>query len=131
MRKANRTVKCHGHCCRAIISVGTLCLKVKGSLSVPLNRNDAVKQDFYFCPQKFFVSSMPIWSNVRYPNSVDADAGVADSDKDNSYINFLHFITSKFPFFKECLCSYIFAASFVESLFIENIFVDFNKVVSG
>ena len=26
---------------------------------------------------------MPIWSNVRYPNSVDADVGIADSDKDN------------------------------------------------
>ena len=60
-----------------------LCLKVKGSLIVPLNRNDAVQQEFYFCPQKICLSSMPIWSNVRYLNGVDADAGIADSDKDN------------------------------------------------
>ena len=26
---------------------------------------------------------MPIWSNVRYQNSVDADVGIPDSDKDN------------------------------------------------
>ena len=26
---------------------------------------------------------MPIWSNVQYPNSIDADAGIDDSDKDN------------------------------------------------
>ena len=26
---------------------------------------------------------MPIWSNVQYLNSVGADAGVGDSDKDN------------------------------------------------
>ena len=50
---------------------------------MPLNRNDAVKQEFYFCPQKICLSSMPIWSNVRYLNGVDADAGIADSDKDN------------------------------------------------
>ena len=26
---------------------------------------------------------MPIWSNVQYLNSVGADVGVGDSDKDN------------------------------------------------
>ena len=83
MHKANRSAKCHGRCCKVIISVGTLCLKVKGSLTVPLNRNNAIQQDFYFCPQKACLSSMPIWSNVRYPNSVDAEAGIADSGKDN------------------------------------------------
>ena len=83
MHKANRSAKCHGRCFKAIISVGTLCLKVIGSLTVPLNRNDAVQQDFYFCPQKACLSSIPIWSNVRYPNSADADAGIPNSDKDN------------------------------------------------
>ena len=51
---------------------------------MPLNRNDAVQHDFYFCPQKICLSSMPIWSNVRYSNSVDVDAGIADSDKYNA-----------------------------------------------
>ena len=83
MHKANRSAKCHGRCCKVIISVGALCLKVKGSLTVPLNRNNAIQQDFYFCPQKACLSSMPIWSNVRYPNTVDAEAGIADSGKDN------------------------------------------------
>ena len=50
---------------------------------MPLNRNDAIQQDFYFCRQKVCLSSMPIWSNMRYPISVDADASIADSDKDN------------------------------------------------
>ena len=71
MHKANRSAKCYGRCCKAIVSVGTLCLKVIGSLTVPLNRKDAVQQDFYFCPQKVCLSSMLIWLNVRYPNSVD------------------------------------------------------------
>ena len=83
VHKTNRSLKCHGRCCKAIISVGTFCLKVKRSLTVPLNRNDAVQEDFYLCPHKVCLSSMPIWSNVRYPNSVDADAGIADSYKDN------------------------------------------------
>ena len=26
---------------------------------------------------------MPLWSNLQYTNSADADAGIADSDKDN------------------------------------------------
>ena len=81
MHKANGSAKCHGQCCKAIISVGTFCLKVKGSLTVPLNRNDAIQQDFYFCPQKVCLSSMSIWSCVQYPNSGDADAAIADSDK--------------------------------------------------
>ena len=83
MHKANRNEKCHGQCCKAIISVDTLCLKVKASSTVPLNWNDAVQQDFYFCPQKFSLLSMPTWSNVWYLNSVDADVGIPDSDKDN------------------------------------------------
>ena len=83
MHKANRSAKYHGRFCKAIISVTTLCLKVKGSLTVPLNQNYAVKQDFYYCPQKVCLSSMLIWSNVRYPNSVDSDAGILDSDKGN------------------------------------------------
>ena len=80
--KANQSAKCHGRCCKVIISVGILCLKVIGSLIVPLNRNNAVQQDIYFCPQRVCLSSMLIWSNVQYPNSVDADAGIADSDED-------------------------------------------------
>ena len=30
---------------------------------------------------------MTIWSNVPYSNSVDADAGIADTDKDNAAKN--------------------------------------------
>ena len=30
---------------------------------------------------------MTIWSNVPHPNSVDADAGIDDSDKDNAAKN--------------------------------------------
>ena len=52
-------------------------------MTEPLYRNDAVQQDFYFSPQKFSLLSMPTWSNVWYPNSVDAEAGIPDSDKDN------------------------------------------------
>ena len=26
---------------------------------------------------------MPIWSNVRYPNNVDANTGIANSHKEN------------------------------------------------
>ena len=48
MYKANTNAKCQGQFCKAIISVGTLCLNVKASLTVPLNRNDAVQQDFFF-----------------------------------------------------------------------------------
>ena len=88
MHKANRSAKCHGRCCKAIISVGTLSLKVKGLLTVPLNRNDAVQQDFYFCPQKVCLSSMPIWSHVQCPNSVDADAGIADNDKGSRHCRY-------------------------------------------
>ena len=54
---------------------------------------------------------MPLWSNLRYPNSADADAGIADSDKDN-FVKDLEFI---------------FAASFVKERFIEKIFVEFWK----
>ena len=50
---------------------------------MPLNRNDVIQQDFYFCPYEICLSSIPIWSNVRYLHSVDADTGIADSDKDN------------------------------------------------
>ena len=83
MHKANRSVKCHSQCCKTIISVGTVCLNVKGSFSVPLNRNDAIQQDLSFCPHKFCFSSMQNWSNVRYLNSAHADRGIADTDKDN------------------------------------------------
>ena len=66
VHKANRSMKCHGRCCKAIISVGTLCLKVEVSLTLSFNRNNAIQQDLCFCPQKVWLSSMPIWSNVRY-----------------------------------------------------------------
>ena len=52
MHKANRSVKCHGQCYKATIIVGTRYLKVKSSLIVPHNPNDALLQDFYFCSQK-------------------------------------------------------------------------------
>ena len=83
MHKANRSAKCNGRCCKTIISVNTLCLNVKGSLTVPLNRNDVIQQDFSFWPHKFCLSSMQIWSNVRYLNSVHADRGIADTDIEN------------------------------------------------
>ena len=111
MHKTNRSAKCHARCREAIISVGTFWLKVKCSVTVPLNRNGALQQGFCFCSQKFCLSSMPLWSNLRYPNSADADAGIADSDKDN-FVKDLEFI---------------FAASFVRERFIEKIFVEFWK----
>ena len=83
MHKANRSAKCQGRSCKAVISIGIMCIKVEGSLTVPFDRNEAVKQDFYFCPQRSCLSTMPIWSNVRYPQSVEADQGIADSDKDD------------------------------------------------
>ena len=43
MHKTNRSSKCHGWGCKAIISVGTFCLKVKRSLTVPLNQNNEVQ----------------------------------------------------------------------------------------
>ena len=83
MHKTNRSAKCHARCREAIISVGTFWLKVKCSVTVPLNRNDALQQDFCFCSQKFCLSSMPLWSNLQYPNSTDAGADIADSDEGN------------------------------------------------
>ena len=83
---------------------------------------------------------MPIWSNVRNLHSVDADTGIADSDKDNvakdlgivviqnSYISQLrhaHFFF--FFFFERMFVQYIFTASFVKGLLKENIFIDFRK----
>ena len=82
MHKANRSAKCHGQCCKANISVGSLCLKVKGLLTVPLSENDIIQQDFYFCPQKVCLSSMPVCSNVQYLHSVDAEADIAAMDLD-------------------------------------------------
>ena len=82
IHKANRSAKCHGQCCKATISVGSLCLKVKGLLTVPLNENDIIQQDFYFCPQKVCLSSMPVCSNVQYLHSVDAEADIAAMDLD-------------------------------------------------
>ena len=84
---------------------------------------------------------MPIWSNVRNLHSVDADTGIADSDKDNvakdlgivviqnSYISQLrhaHFFFFFF-FFERMFVQYIFTASFVKELLKENIFIDFRK----
>ena len=83
MHKANQSAKCHGRCCRTIISVNTLCLNVKDSLTVPLNRNNVTQQDFSFCPHNFCLSSMQIWSIVRYLSSAHADRGIADNDIDN------------------------------------------------
>lgn len=60
-----------------IISVGTLCLKVEGSLTVLLRCSTA---GFL---QKICLSRMPIWSNVRYTNNVDANTGIANSHKEN------------------------------------------------
>lgn len=60
-----------------IISVGTLCLKVEGLLTVLLRCSTA---GFL---QKICLSRMPIWSNVRYPNNVDANTGIANSHKEN------------------------------------------------
>ena len=85
---------------------------------------------------------MPIWSNVRNLHSVDADTGIADSDKDNvakdlgivviqnSYISQLrhaHFFFFFFFFFECIFVQYIFTASFVKELLKENIFIDFRK----
>ena len=82
---------------------------------------------------------MPIWSNVRNLHSVDADTGIADSDKDNvakdlgivviqnSYISQLRHAHFFFFFFERMFVQYIFTASFVKELLKENIFIDFRK----
>ena len=83
MHKANRSAKCQGRSFKAVISIGTMRIKVAGSLTVPFDWNEVVKQDFYFSPQPSCLSTMPIWSNVRYPQIVEADQCIADSDKDD------------------------------------------------
>lgn len=60
-----------------IISVGTLCLKVEDLLTVLLRCSTA---GFL---QKICLSRMPIWSNVRYTNNVDANTGIANSHEEN------------------------------------------------
>lgn len=83
MTKAKWSVKCSGRHCEAIIRVDTLCLKTEGSLTVPLNQNDAVHQDFYFCPQEVCLSIILIWLNAWYLKSVDADTGIANGGKND------------------------------------------------
>lgn len=60
-----------------IISVDTLCLKVEDLLTVLLRCSTA---GFL---QKICLSRMPIWSNVRYTNNVDANTGIANSHEEN------------------------------------------------
>ena len=79
-RKVSRTAKCHGRNCQVIFTVGKLCLKVTGALTVPRDKNIAVEQAFYFCARKNCLESAPVWSNVRYPIKVISD-GASDADK--------------------------------------------------
>ena len=71
--KIGRSAKCHGRSCKAIISSGTLCLWVKGVLTVPYGRNVSVEQDFYFCSTRKCLANMPVWSNIIYPTQVEAE----------------------------------------------------------
>ena len=140
MHKANRSAKCHARCSEAIISVGTLWLKVKYSVTVPLNRNDALQQDFCFCSQKFCLSSMPLWSNLRYLNSADADAGIADIDKGNVVKDLQALQLYKLPNFHNFEI-FIFLTESLQSLFLlplslrnflQKLFLlNFEKVVFG
>ena len=89
---------------------------------------------------------MPIWSNVRNLHSVDADTGIADSDKDNvakdlgivviqnSYISQLrhaHFFFFFFFFLKECLCSIFLLPLSLRNFLKKTFLLIFEKVVSS
>ena len=53
-------------------------MKVKGALTVPPNRDEAVDQRFYFCPRKTSLANSPHWSNVKYPHFVVASESIPD-----------------------------------------------------
>ena len=76
--KIKRSATCQGRSCKALLSIGSLCLKVEGTLTVPFNKEVAVEQSFYFCPKKYCLKS--IWCNVRIPTAIE-NGGVSDLDK--------------------------------------------------
>ena len=79
--KVSRTAKCHGRNCQVSnFTVGKLCLKVSGVLTVQRDKNIAVEQALYFCTRKSCLESAPVWSNVHYPIKV-ISAGASDADK--------------------------------------------------
>ena len=116
MHKANWSSKCYGWCCKAIISVGTIFIKVKGLLTAPLSWNDAGKQDFYFCPQKLLSFKHADLVKRAVSEQCKCRRGYCcwwqrqccKGSRHCSYINFLHFITSAFPFFWRNVCTAIF-----------------------
>ena len=78
--KENRSAKCYGRRCDVVFTKGSLCLKVTGALTIPLEEKEAVEQLFYFCGEKHCLLQKPVWCNVRYPTCIEACKTVVEQD---------------------------------------------------
>ena len=78
--KESRSEKCIGRGCSNIFTAGPLRLKVKPALTVHPNRDKALEQRFYFCPQKQFLANPPHQSNVKDPHFLQVGAFVILSE---------------------------------------------------
>ena len=68
--KRTRSVSCASSCCDAIFQIDDLCIKGVGAATIPYDKNYAVEQSFYFCPQRVCISKPPIWTNIAYPKTI-------------------------------------------------------------
>ena len=73
-RKSERGAKCSG--CKNVLEVGVLAVKVSGTTSVPFGKRTAVKQVFYFCPERYCFTKVPKWCNVKMPVQIVAEEGI-------------------------------------------------------
>ena len=54
--KENRSVKCYGRRCDVVFTKGSLCLKITGTLTIPLGKKEALEQLFNFCVKKLLTA---------------------------------------------------------------------------
>ena len=69
-KKRKRSAGCTGSYCKAIFQIDDLSIKVDGAVTILYDRNYAVEQSFYFCPQRDCVAKPPVWTNIAYPTNL-------------------------------------------------------------
>ena len=74
MYKKSRSARCQGYRCEKIFQIGSTCVKVKGGISIPYQKDFARKEDLYFCPSIACIRKPPVWTNLRFPESMLSDS---------------------------------------------------------
>ena len=69
--KTAQSAKCSAWKCDKVFQLGDTCVKVEGGISIVYGKDFAKGQTLYFCPNVACLRKPPVWTNIRFPDTIE------------------------------------------------------------